>query len=292
MTQLKGQGQSDVTYLKQQDYQEFLRGLWFKWVIGAIQKPYFQKTIIYIDTNAGSGYNEEVGCNGSPLIFLSEAERLGLKYRAYLIEKDPALLARLSRRVFGYNAETICGNNGDIVPKILERIPPKSLGLMYVDPNGIPDWDMISSASQNETMKKIDILIRFNSVALIRNHHNGYLPLPSYLEQIKNKPNWYGKDYYHSDEWHWTFLLGMDYRFGDWKAKGWRSFDNPDGQDLKDKLTYKKDDYQKKRQPPLTGLMQSTSDIPDLELSERKRFGGLRESVKDAIKGQLRKFIT
>lgn len=287
MTQTKGQGQSDITHFKQRDYTEFLRELWFRLAINALRRPHYPRTIIYIDTNAGSGYNEDVGCPGSPLIFLNEAERLHVNYQAYLVEKDPALFGKLGERVKGCNARAICGDNKEVVPDILSRIPKNSLGLIYVDPNGIPDWQMIADASRRA--EKLDILIRFNTMALIRNYSNGYLPLPDYLKII-NKKCWYGKDYYHSDKWHWSFLLGMNYKFGDWKSKGWRNFDSPDGDDLKDKLTYTKDDLQKKRQLPLTGLMQSTCDIPRLELSERKSSGGLKAFVSGVIAGLLRKY--
>lgn len=282
------QGQSNITHIKQRDYQEFLRDLWFKWATNALRQPYYPRTLIYIDTNAGSGYNETVECEGSPLVFLNEAKRRGINYHAYLIEKDPALSAELTARVTSYNATSICGDNKDVVPDILNEIPKNSLGLIYVDPNGIPDWQMIANASQ---ARYLDILIRFNSVALIRNHSNGHLPLSDYLPSIKKQYR-YGKDYYHSDRWHWSFLLGMNYEFGGWKKRGWHNLDTPEGQDLQDRLTYKKEDYQKKRQLPLTGLMQNTCDIPSLGLSERKRFGGLGESAKDAIAGLLRKFTT
>lgn len=95
------------------------------------------------------------------------------------------------------------------------------------------------------------------------------------------------------DKFQYTFLVGTNFKGPfDWRGRGFYDVKSSQGQHILDKANYTKEQVKKKYQPPLTGLMQSTSDIPHLELSERKRFGGLGGYVKDAVKGQLRKFIT
>lgn len=287
----KGQGQSDMTPFKQQDLGEFLE-FWFPLAKNALRNNprKFRRTITYIDTNAGSGDNPKHKCPGSPLIFCKQAEKEGVLYHAYLVEQDPDACQELKERVKGYDAEVICGNNQQIVPTLLDNLYPGSLGLIYIDPNGIPDWELIRQASIHPKMASIDILVRYNTGAVWRNHHNGY-HLNSDIDNLQKRFKW-GKDYYPFDRWHWSFLLGMNFEFGDWKKKGWYRLDTQAGQELKEKLADSPTQRQKKSQIALTGLMESTCNTPSFELSERKPFKGLKAYVKDAISAQLRKCIT
>lgn len=285
----RGQGQSDMTEIKQRDYQEFLT-LWLTFVKNALRSPRYRKTIIYIDTNAGSGYNAEFDCPGSPVIFCEEMEKADIPYLAYLIEKRQDYCQELRARVKPFNAEVFNGDNQEELPLILDRLPHSSLGLMYIDPNGIPDWKIVNQASSHPKIQTVDILIRYNTNAVWRNHHNGY-HLESDIDNLKKKFRW-GKEYYPFDKWSWSFLLGMNYPYGDWQSKGWKRLDTEAGLNLLERLADSPNQRQKKRQIALTGLMENTCNTPRIELSERKSSGGLVGYVKGAIKGRLRKYIT
>lgn len=285
----KGQGQSDMTRYKQKDYDEFL-SLWFKLARNALRNKNYRRTIIYIDTNAGSGHNIDSDCPGSPVIFCEYAKKEGLPYLAYLIEKDEDYCQELRARVKNYNATVICGNNQETISPLLSSIPPASLGLMYIDPNGVPDQGLIKLASNHKKSQTIDILIRYNSTAVWRNHHNGH-HLDNILSSLNKTYKW-GKEYYQFDKWKWSFLLGMNYRFGDWQSRGWKRLDTEAGHDLEERLAYGPNQRQKKRQIPLIEPTKSTCSTPDLELSERRSLRERAVSVSNAIRGRLRKFTT
>lgn len=253
----KGQGHSFITEQKERDFKKFLESLWFKWVKNALRRSYYKREIIYIDAYAGCGKNPT--CDGSPIIFCSLAKKFGIKYQAHLIELEKDLSEQLCYNMSEYNAVVHHGNNREKLPEILSTIPRNSLGILYVDPNGIPDWQMIIDASRQLQLKRIDILIRYNTNALWRNlHHNGYLDLSEYLKAI-NKEYRYGKEYMPYDKWRWSFLLLMNYRFGDWKKEGWKDFKTKDGKELLTRLIYSPKQLQKKSQLSLfpTELMQN-----------------------------------
>lgn len=252
------QGQSRMTPVKQHDYELFLRGLWFKWVkavLSGCNAYKFKEKIIYVDTNTGSGYNDDYDCYGSPVIFCKTAESLGIKYKAYLIEKNTDLADQLKYRVKNYNACVCNDDNRKIVPDILNSIPSNLLGLFYVDPNGIPDWDMITKSSYHKNLKTIDILVRYNSVALLRNQHQGNLI--DYLSRIK-KGYKFGKEYETYDKSHWSFLLLMNYPFNDWKVQGWKNLNTKNGRNLLDRLSLTKEQNQKKSQLSFIELIENT----------------------------------
>lgn len=286
----KGQGQSDMTPFKQQDLAAFINKLWLGRAISASKKDYLAKTIQFIDMYAGSGWNPQHGLDGSPIILCKAAENKKVPYFLHAIEEIKESALELEQRLNAYNARVYPGDNRKFLPEILNRLH-KNIGLLYADPNGIPDWEAIARFSQDKRARFVDILIRYNSSAHWRNLHNGYL-LPESLNDV-DKKFWYGKEVYHFDKkQRWSFLWGCNYEFGDWESQGWIAFSKPNGKDLLEKLTYGPTQRQKKSQFPLTGLIESTCNIPNLELSERKSSRGLKAFVKGAISARLRKFIT
>jgi hypothetical protein len=278
-----------MTPIKQYDLANFLNW-WFRLARGASKG----KPIIYIDTNAGSGYNPMSGCDGSPVVFCKKAMDWQVDYRLFAIEKDKSLYSQLVYNLSGFENCNIFNSDNQVTTlEILQSLKSGLVGLIYVDYNGIPDWGMIEAVSRHQNSSRLDILIRYNSNALWRNRHNGYLELPEYLSNI-NKKCWWGKLPEKGDLWYWSFLLGMNYPYGGWEKEGWLSFATQAGKQLKERLTYSPGQLKKKRQAKqltLTGLMENIYSIPILELSEREPSRGLMGYVRDAIAGQLRKFI-
>lgn len=246
------QGQSKVTPIKQYDFRKFL-----DWWFALARRASRGKPIIYIDTNAGSGYNQDADCKGSPIIFCEKAIDWQVNYRLFAIEQNRGRCSQLEMNLSRFrNCNIFNEDNQKCMSGILSSLKSGLVGLIYVDYNGIPNWKMIEESSRHFNSSRLDILVRYNSGSLWRNQHNGYLRLPEYLCKV-NKKYWWGKEPAKGDKWHWSFLLGMNYPFKSWKKEGWLSFETKEGENLKEELTYSPSELKKKKseQLPLTGLM-------------------------------------
>lgn len=290
----KGQGQSDITNIKEADFHIFLSEWWLTLAKNALRRwQKYNNRLVYIDTNAGSGFNENCNCPGSPIIFCRAAKNADINYHAFLIEIDQDYALQLEDRVDQFNARVIQGDNRQITLDILSQLPPNTLGLIYIDPNGIPDWDLITKICKHQNAKTMDVLIRYNTNAVWRNLHNGKLALPDALEQVRSyKKNWFGKQVEPSDKWYWSFLLGINYPFKDWQKRGWLSFQTEAGKALEKKLAYSRKQYQKKSQMNLMEVTENTYNTRNSEQSGRKSSGEPAASANAAISGKSRKSIT
>ncbi len=210
--------------------------------------PTYPQIYHYIDAYAGPGYNEEEQCDGSPVIFLKTAEKLEIDYRAWFVENDIKSVKELRERVKGYrNCEVYPFDNTRSVPEIARGLPDNAFGLVYADPNGIPDIDMLSKVSRILKLDKFDILIRYNATATKRNEPQTGMRMLDHLSQI-DKTHWIIREPRAGDIWQWTFLLGLNWGgLNDWKSQGFLYAITPDGivpeaADIINKLNYTKDE--------------------------------------------------
>lgn len=249
----------------------------------------------YFDMFGGPGLIRDNGktIEGSPVIFSKVIREFPILYRANIVEQDLITFDQLKTAVQDPHVKLHCGNSREVYKRFLVS-SPKQFGLLYLDPDmGEKGFDLSFEIARDFSLyyPYLDILlyISANNIKRIAGA-KGTLSLAERLEPIKKKHQVIRTL---KDKFQFTFLILTDYKEPfTWANRGFYDVKSSQGQHILDKANYTKDQVKKKYQPPLTGLMESTSDIPDLELSERKRFGGLGESVKDAIKDQLRKFIT
>lgn len=230
----RAQGQSgDATEIKQ-------RGLSFAYRIGlkvAAKFPQFR--YFNFDLNAGSGFNDDAGCIGSPLTFLSEARVAGCeRYFAGFCDRDEAavreLLARLRDqrccRVFhGDNAEFL-----DMVPDIIRLCGEReryAIGSVLSDPNGA-DVPIEGIAELARICPRIDIIFHWNSTITKRLRY-GVKPEQITLEDV---PHQVAKDHWlirePSGPHQFTLLIGRNFRTGDWPSMGFHHLDSPRGQSI------------------------------------------------------------
>lgn len=131
------QGQSLVTASKQRKFAAaLLQGLSIAAKVCPGQ-PFF-----HLDTNAGSGRNEEVGVDGSPLVAFEQADKAGhTDFRPMFVDINPAAAAALERRLRGRASIIFSGDNSEFLEWSARWIkasanPRYAIGAVLIDPNG------------------------------------------------------------------------------------------------------------------------------------------------------------
>ena len=243
---------------------------------------------LYIDAFAGPG--RYCGIVGSPIIFLEEVVQSGIPFRAIAIEIDPDRAEQLRRYSEGL-IEVVNGCNLDYLQQF--QFHNNQFGLVYCDPPGAKDstiplsFRMMSHVAARAN--KVDVMVNIAPASHKRTIQlAGYQSIDDMKREI-NKRQWAIRDMRGKHQW--TFLIGTNWvKWADWNSAGFYDCNSEAGGVLFDQANLTKDQFKKKVQPHLTGLMQSTSDIQRLELSGRKSLTGLKAFVSDAVKSALRRF--
>jgi hypothetical protein len=201
-------------------------------------KPY----IFYVDMNAGSGYNDEVDCPGSPLEFAAIAQKYLFAKEAFFIEQNADSFGSLTshQELSVYNC--CMADSCKILPDIIDQFGNKAFGLIYYDPNGITMnskmsvFDSARAVCSKPEARFIDILIRFSGTNYKRSRGafpGKYPPLKEQLSGI-GKSRWICRkiaidDLGHRDPNQWTFLLGTNWTdYKAWRQKGFYPIEDPD----------------------------------------------------------------
>jgi hypothetical protein len=237
MPSTPGAGYSDDTPEKQ----EHLRAILEQHIaITKLQDLWRAPVYYYIDITAGPGLWPD--CDGSPLIFLKSAKRAGLRYAAHLIENAPEELLRLRCNLAQWECQIYGEDNREIVPDIIATMPKHTFGVLYCDPNGIPDFELLEWASRQPSAQKLDILIRYNAAAVKRNLRNGYQRLLDSLKPIQKK-YWIIQE--PSAQWQWSFLWGLQTRnVHVMKKLGFHYLHSKRGKEIATKLHHTKQELQ------------------------------------------------
>jgi hypothetical protein len=161
----------------------------------------------YVDMNCGSGWNEKVGCIGSPLAFLDVAMEQGKAYRAFFCDIAEPLVVNLagkfSRRTSA-NAYCMAGDNAGLLPVVEEVIrqsgenPKFVWGAVLVDPNSYrTQWPIDQVIAFAAKHPRIDLILNLNlrsywrESALQRTGAKGWehqrIPLPSDWAGLMNR---------------------------------------------------------------------------------------------------------
>jgi hypothetical protein len=252
------QGQSDYTQLKQRRLETFLRFQMpmVKSILDRNSWP-FQK-YLYIDLNAGCGYNDIAECDGSPVITARAAQELGLPIYGILFERDKAAAKKLDERMNEFRTDdavwvVLNADHNERLPDLVasfhggqaskaERSQPQRFGLVYSDPNGAATPFSAYSLFAKR-LPKLDALMNVN--ATVRKRCRGASgscgfnpefckPLDASLKAIQKKHCFITLPAGRSQ---WTMAALMDYR-PKGLPHGWYDILTPDGQDALDKATH------------------------------------------------------
>ncbi len=265
------QGQGDHTPEKQYGLEKLL-GQWMAIIdqikrkeAAGIYKPSLSEIIrrpaIYIDMNAGCGYNYEVNCIGSPLMFASLRSGFGFDIDAYFLESDPASVHSLRSALPGADGKfeiVHCDSNEGIFDIIQQK--DKSYGLIYHDPNGVPSFDALGKLSQLTKCHFVDFLIRLSGTNYkrVRRGLNEYgkknnIPeliskYPTLEEQPRmiKKKEWLIRNIIDPDPQQWTFLFGTNWtNYPAWEKHGFYKISSPTGSSILRRVNYTIDELKK-----------------------------------------------
>lgn len=267
MAKVNGIGISDYTPTKQRHFREILNThliineqIFKKHSSWNRIDPYYW----YFDIYAGDGKpNNNLG---SPLIFLNLAKNKQLKVKAIFIEKVKKNFKKLKVNTIDYvfkNAQLFLhyGDNKNILPEYFIPSVNYRYGLLYSDPNGISDFEILSKISNYPCYNRLDILINVPSAAikkarcspLCKNHNKNLI---EYIKTI-NKQYWLIREPYlsnnngkkindRSGSWQWTFLIGSNWNnFPRFKKLGFHEINSDRGQEILNKLTYTNEELEK-----------------------------------------------
>lgn len=166
------QGQSDYTVAKQDDLRQILS------LLVSVHKEHGRVTLI--DLNAGSGFNDAVGCPGSPLIMLNEAVRLKASTDIHAVEirKGSArqLRERLAAALAGVDSQVTArvwhGNHSECSEEIVKLLGSRRgkwvRGVVYADPNGVSDFPGQALERFAQEFPRLDLLINISAVTVKR----------------------------------------------------------------------------------------------------------------------------
>jgi hypothetical protein len=251
------QKQSKYTLEKQYGLGKIL-SQWLSVMDRIVPKWKITSPILYVDMNAGSGWNEEVNCIGSPLLFLSESEKHNFKKEIYFLEANANSVVELGEQILATEPKdmTSChllvGDHCESLPGIVAK--HHGYGLIYHDPNGLPSFDLLKEICQRQNAAKVDILIRISGTNYkrIRNGTKAVsstVRYPNLKDQLKsiNKKQWIIRDIVDKDEngnprpdpFQWTFLLGTNWtEYKAWESQGFYKIESSKGAAILNRVAY------------------------------------------------------
>lgn len=213
------QGQSEATKPKQEALGAFISA--HSKIVEVIQaKHSWAGSYFYIETNAGSGWNEKVDCVGSPLVVSDVlSKRLSLKHDSIYIERNTESAAKLKTNLAfcRYNAKVVNEDHAIALPAIC--VPPGSFGLVYADPNALRDApvEALRTFFSKPSTSKIDVLINMDAHQRMRvvagqrkgGNPGNYDDLAGLMRRIPKKHWWIRSPFVCSGS-KWTFLFGSN----------------------------------------------------------------------------------
>jgi hypothetical protein len=240
---INGVGQSSVTEIKQEHFRKILsvHMLITSHVIRNWREknwnvsPYFH----YFDINAGAGFDQN-GVKGSPQIFCEEREKRKIYCKSLFIEESADNAESLKALLPGENVE--CGDHSDVLPGSFTDEKVRRFGLLYADPNGIFDLDVIRKFCECYCYNKTDILINCNSTAIKRvrmsSRHEETRSLWDRLQEI-DKKYWIIREPYGRHQW--SFILGTNWpSFPKFEKIGFYKLESKEGREIFNKINLTK----------------------------------------------------
>lgn len=215
----------------------------------------FHRHPVYVDLTAGSGVVD--GADGSPLVVLETARRLGIPVDAYLIEQNPGAVAELRRHLAqrGLRATVLEGDHltrWTDVERALGARSAWSVGLVYLDRNGSDQpWDLLGRIAR--VCPRLDILVSLGAAYRKWQASQGRGDGTGLLERLSaigkehiliRRPVGHG-------QWTLVLLSNADFLLGRFGRQGFRPLASPEGRAVAEALALTKDERRARYQAPL-----------------------------------------
>ena len=188
----------------------------------------YRPVYLYFDMNAGPGNYLRTGndsLDGSPKIFLEEAQAQNAIFYAKFYEKDEQTIEDLKWALFEdphlvnqpqCDVEFCLGDSGKSASRHVLAIDWRpAYGLIYSDPNGIPAFNDLGAISRIPQCARVDILIHFSATSIKRCRCSSAIKDHDTLVQrldLIGKKNWFICKPEDSNAWGWIFLLGTNWK--------------------------------------------------------------------------------
>jgi three-Cys-motif partner protein len=216
--------------------------------------PRWHRNPVCVDLTAGCGVVN--GADGSPLIMLETARRLGITVDAYLIEQNHAAVAELRTHLDqrGLQATVLAGDHTSRwadVERALGARARWSVGLVYLDLNGVEQpWDLLGRIAQ--VCPRLDLLLSlapaYRKWHAAQGRDDGRL-----IERVSGigkqhivlrRPAGHG-------QWTLVLLSNTDFLTGHFRRQGFRPLGSPEGQAIAELLDLTEEERKARYQPRL-----------------------------------------
>jgi len=141
-------------------------------------------------------------------------------YIAHCIEKNPTTIEVLKNTVGrDRNFNFYCDDCGIVIQDVINHIPGDPYGILYMDNNGAPNFEVAQYVSNIERFRHFDILLHLPATSIKRciGARMTDLDLIDQISRI-NKKYWYIHlcHPFGSDAWQWVMVFGTN--FEKWKG--------------------------------------------------------------------------
>jgi three-Cys-motif partner protein len=223
-----------------------------KWAL----KPYH-----YFEMYAGPGiyttqYQSLFGDSGSPLIAAGVLRKH--RYRMYLNDEDPGVVTALATSLAYESVHAQISNMDaraftDLIcdetwrQREYDCTDCKAMGLLFADPNGVPDWQAIIQVANCPQYDRLDLLVNVNATTIKRCHSvhtsaKGHRRLREHLADL-------GKKYLYvwaphkSNFWQFALVFATNWdKFPEFSKSQFYRSDSPEGRAILDKLHYTREE--------------------------------------------------
>ena len=197
---------------------------------------------LYFDLTAGPGIVD--GREGSPLLFIREAERLARPWRAAFFEASPRTARGLQAQVAAFDSARVVAtdyNEGlEVVMQLATRSGTRPVGLAYVDPNGVIDLTGLRRLCRERFFERIDVLIHLSAttykrVRCCRNTH-GTAYIREEMESLGKRQVQVRQP---REDQQWCMALLTNWaNFPRLRRWGFRAANSPEGEAILDRINF------------------------------------------------------
>ena len=233
MSKYQQVGRSFHTNSKQSHFEYFLRTHFC--ISKAIIKRnhWINNEYFYADIFAGDGGEETLA--GSPVIFDNVNREHDITKNPIFIESNPGTVIRLEDHI---PYKVICDRNENVLPHL--PLKKNMVGLMYVDPNGDPPFDLIRQFYQRPGSEMVDLLVYFSGTTIKRALKSPIAKRNLCLkDNISNLPKKHWLIRGAKGKFQWSFLMGTNWiDFPKMNKIDFHKIDSDEGQYTLNKLNH------------------------------------------------------